>query len=96
MSEWLELGKKQSSLFVDNNLSYMESLVTCIVPRKIMHMCYYILLANKKIKKIEDLPLDQKTSIWEMAKEISNGRLGGPDLIILSKCLYALEFFLNQ
>ena len=96
MSHWLDLGRKQAAVFTDNNLGYVESLITCVVPKKIMIMCYYILLRQKALIKIEDLPLDQKTTLWETSKYFDKGRLNKDQIVELAKCLYTVEYFLNN
>lgn len=95
MSEWLAIGKKQSDLFMSNNVGYMDLLVTADCPRSIMNTCYNILVRIKKISPIEKLDPSEKINLWESAKEFAKGRMNNDGLTELSKALIALEYFLN-
>lgn len=95
MSDWIEIGKKQAIDFMNNNVAFMEVLITCVVPIKLMLLCYRSLVIKKAIKELESLPVNQKNTIWEQAKEFSNGRLNKDQLIDLCRSLYTLEYLLN-
>lgn len=92
---WIELGKKQADIFSGNHLAYCELLVTGNSCRKILSYVYGTLCRTGKIVLIENLDIDQKHNLWEMAKDISKDRLGQDELIQLVKSLYSLEYYLN-
>jgi hypothetical protein len=94
MSNFLALGRKQAALFMNNNIGYMELLVTAECPREILNVCYRILVREGKLKELKDLPIEEKTSIWETAKEFSKDRLDQKGLISLSYALQALNYLI--
>jgi hypothetical protein len=94
-NEILHLGRQQAQLFTDNNVAYCEVLVTANCPRTILLMAYYRLVKERKLIAIEELPIQQKETAWQMAKDIAQGRLGRKLLIEVVQSLLALEYFLN-
>lgn len=95
MSDWINIGKKQTNDFMNNNVGFIEGLITLDVPIKLMLLCYKSLVIKRLIKELELLPIDQKNTIWEQAKEFANDRLNKDQLIDLCRSLYALEYLLN-
>lgn len=95
MSSWIDLGKKQAALFMQDNVTYIEILVTGDCSRAILHTCYNILVRQNNLIPIEQLPPTEKTNLWESGKEFANGRLDEKKGIELVKALYALEYLLN-
>lgn len=90
-----ELGKKQIELLHQDNCAYIECLVVCDSSREVMHTVYKSLISMKLIPKIEALPLQDKNVLWEQAKEFSKDRLDKNKTIVLSKSLYAIEYYLS-
>lgn len=91
----LDLGSKQVDLFLNNNVTYCEILVTCSCPRHILLMAYQHLVRLRKITPIEDMLQDQKEMAWATAKDIAKGRLGQKALIEVVQALLTIEYFLN-
>ena len=92
----IELVKKHIEIFHQNNVVFMNCLVTGNGLKGIFLSVYNTLIISKKIIAIELLPVDQKKELWEGAKEFADNRLNNEDCIKFSKCLYVLEYFLNQ
>ena len=92
---WIELGNKQAALFINNNIAYMNLLVTGDCSRHILNSVYRILVGQRKIPELEKMSVDEKKIIWETAKEFSKDRLDKEKLIELAKSLYVLEYLLN-
>lgn len=95
MSLWMELVVYQSKLFNDNNTGYCSTLVGCESIRKMWVVAYNCLVCLKRISPIENLSIEEKTTIWETAKDIASERLGKQEMIELCKSLYTLEYILN-
>lgn len=93
---FIYLGKRQAESFEKDNIRYMKALPFVEVPQIILLQCYNIFVSSRKIKKIEELPVQDKQTIFDTAKEISMGKLGKEQLVRLCKCLYSLEFILNN
>lgn len=91
----LSLGKAQSDIFLKDNIGYMNAVIVLSVPFGIMDACYNVLTRTGKMMHIEVLPEQQKIGIYEMAKDISAGRLDREGLIKLSHLLLTLEYFLQ-
>jgi len=92
----LEIGSKQATMCNDDSVTYINCLVTCDGMRQLMATVYACLTYIKRLPKIEDLSLEEKTTLWEETKEFANNRLDLKETIKLSKCLYTIEHFLNQ
>jgi hypothetical protein len=69
--ELFELGRKQVQLFVTKKLSYCEILVTCSCPRQILFLAYETLVRQHKVGAIEDMLLQDKESVWALAKDLA-------------------------
>ena len=91
----IEVGRKQAAMCNENSLAYINCLVTCEGMRSVMVMVYNVLTYTKAIAKIENIPLEEKNTLWEQTKEFANNTLSLPETIRLSKCLYALEYLIN-
>lgn len=94
MSGLIDLGRKQSELFIKNNLAYCELLVIGTSNRHIMEMVYHVLVGHKKIKALEELPQEDKAMSWETANDFAKGRMDKEGVVELVKCLHALEYYL--
>lgn len=92
---WIELGYKQARICNENSVGYINFLVAGNSTRAVMVEVYNTLVRTKRIQKIEDLPLDEKNTLWEQTKEFSDNNLNLKETINLSKCLYAIEYLLN-
>lgn len=91
----MDLGRQQVELFLSNNVTYCEILVTCCCPRHILLMAYQRLVRLRKLTPIEDMLREQKEVAWATAKDIAKGRLGKKDLIEVVQALLTIEYFLN-
>lgn len=50
---------------------------------------------NKVFIPVENLPIEEKTTLWDYTRQIAP-ELNREDKIKLSKCLYAIEYYLNN
>lgn len=91
----MDLGRKQVDLFLSNNVTYCEILVTCSCPRHILLMAYQRLVQLRKITPIEDMLQEQKKIAWETAKDIAKGRLRKIELVEVVQALLTIEYFLS-
>jgi len=91
----LDAGYKQAAMCNNDSVTYINCLVACVGIRQFMLHIYNGLVGSKRIPKIENLPVEEKNSLWEQTKEFANNTLNLPETIKLSKCLYALEYLLN-
>jgi hypothetical protein len=94
-SEFVELGYKQAALCRENPEVYLNLLVTAQSQRSIMFSAYNSLRMAGKLKAIELLPEEARREIWQSAKDLAKGRLPTDKLILLSKCLMALNYLLE-
>lgn len=92
---WVWLAVEQSKVFIDNNVSYTEALVNATSIRYIWQVCYSYFVNTKQLPPLERISVEDKTHVWETAKEIAAGRLNNKKTIELSKALYCLEYVLN-
>lgn len=95
MALCIDIVIRQSQLFTENNTGYCNALVTCGSIRKLWTVAYKCLVGLKKISPIENLTIEEKTTIWETAKDIAADRLNKQDMIELCQSLYTLEYILN-
>lgn len=58
--------------------------------RELLVMCYADCVNRKEFKRIEDLPADQKTEIWNETKKESKG-LNKRQCIELAKIVYMIS-----
>jgi len=92
---WVWLAVEQSKVFAENNVPYMDAMVNGDSIRYIWQVCYSYFINTKQLPPLESLPVEDKTHVWETAKEIAAGRLNNKKTIELSKSLYCLEYVLN-
>lgn len=92
---FIELGRKQSEIFEQNNQVYIDCLIKFDSMRHILITAYVSLIYAKKIIAIEHLPLEEKNQLWGLTKEFASGKLEKSKTIELSKALYTLEFYLT-
>lgn len=91
----IEVGRKQAAMCNENSIAYINCLVTCEGMRSVMVMVYNVLTYTKAILKIENIPLEEKNTLWEQTKEFANNTLDLKETIRLSRCLYAIEYLLT-
>lgn len=97
MSLYLDLGKMYAEDFEKDNIMFMSGLIGIERAQDILCGCYHFLCSVNKLTDLELLPIEGKKIIWETAKEMADGRLKNNDQMIkLCKCLYALEYLLNN
>lgn len=89
------MGYKHAKMCNEDSVNYINCLVKGRGMRLIMEMVYKSLLTAKKISRIEDLPLEEKTALWEQTKEFAAGELNLSETIKLSRSLFALEYLLT-
>lgn len=93
--QWIELGYKQARMCNENSVGYINFLVKADGIRAVMVEVYNALIRTNRIKKIEDIPIDEKNTLWEQTKEFADNNLNLKETIKLSKCLYAIEYLLT-
>jgi len=91
----IEIGKKMSSSFEDHSVEFMDALVDGNGMRGLLEWVYFVLVGEKIITRIEELPTERKRNLWEGAKEFAKERIEKEKIIQLSRCLYAIEYYLN-
>ncbi len=89
------LGRKQAQMFLTNNVTYCELLVTCSCPRQILLMAYNRLVRLRKITALEDMLYEDQKMAGETAKDFVKGRLPRKELKEVVKALLVIEYFLN-
>lgn len=94
-SPFLDLARKEAETFQNNNVAWMECLVTCECTKTIMEIGYNILVRSNKIQPIDKMPQADKENVWNTAREFSKGRLSKDGLIKMCKGLVVLEYFLT-
>jgi len=94
-SPFLDLARKQVDLFQNDNVGWMETLITSDCIKSIMELGYKILVRDGKITAIEKMDQAEKESLWNSAGEFAKGRLGREDLVRVCRGLVALEYFLT-
>lgn len=92
---FIEMGYKHAKMCNEDSVSYINCLVKGAGIRLVMVTIYNALVATKRIKKIEDIPIEEKITLWEQTKEFANNTLSLAETIKLSRCLYALEYLLT-
>jgi hypothetical protein len=90
------LGLKQAQTFREHPDDYLECLVKFSSQRSILYTCYRFLKSSGIIQPLENLPIEFKRDIFDKAKEIAKGRLDRDKMVVLSACLYCLEFLLDN
>lgn len=93
--DMMDLGRQQVDLFLSNNVTYCEILVTCSCPRHILLMVYQRLVRLRKLTPIEDMLREQKEMAWATAKDIAKERLVKKELVEVVQALLTIEYFLN-
>jgi hypothetical protein len=94
-SPFLDLAYKEAETFQNNNVAWMECLITCDCTKSIMELGYNILVRKGKIIPIEKMTQAEKENIWNSAREFSKGRLDKEGLIKVAKGLVTLEYLLT-
>lgn len=94
-SDFIELGRKQASLFHQNNVTYIECLVKFDSMRHALNLAYGSLIGWKMLPEVKTLPHPEKVKLWEQTKEFAAGRMNAKDLKELSIALYTLEYYLQ-
>jgi hypothetical protein len=96
MSLTIDLGKMYAADFEKDNILFCKGLPGAPVAMYILSICYEIFINKDKMKRLEDLPDEEKKIVWETAKEFSAGRITNNEKMKrLCKCLYSLEYILN-
>lgn len=90
------LKLKQDCENRSDQAQWIIALAVATVPKYIFVRGYNNLVAQSKLIQLELLKVEDKTNIWETAKEIANGRLTKEELIEFCKVLLCLEYFLQN
>lgn len=93
--EFIDLGYKQAAVCRENPEAYLNLLVTAPSQRKVLFSVYNALRMSGRLKALELLPEEERREIWNEAKKLAAGRLPKDKLILLSKCLYTLNYLLQ-
>lgn len=93
----LECGRKYAQYFEEDNLKFTEALLILGGSRKFMNWVYRILVGRKLLTKLEDLPQEDKESLWSFVKEICVGQHRTKEkmhqMVIV---FYTIEYLLNN
>lgn len=90
-------GRKYAQMFEDDNLKFTEALLFLGGSRRLMKWVYGMLVSRNLITKMEDLPQDQKQSMWEFVKEICVGEHRTQQKMHeMAIVFYVIEYFLNE
>jgi len=98
---WLEcmerIGRKETTLFENNNVAYTEDVIVGNCRRHIMCWIYSVLKGHKKLKPIEELEREVKEQMWAFVKEICLNKTNDKKRMIeIAKTFYVIEYFLNE
>lgn len=100
MRKWsemmIEMGYKHAKLCNEDSVTYINCLIEGAGMRLVMVTVYNSLVSTKRIKKIQDLPIEEKNTLWVQTKEFTDNKLNLQETINLSKALYAIEYLLNN
>lgn len=91
---FMQLAQKQVELFQNNNIAWMDAMVTSDCIKGIMCIAYRAFVREKKITAIEDMPIGEKKKLWEQAKEFAKNRLNQQEMVDLCRSLLTLEYML--
>lgn len=94
-SKFLDLARKQADLFMNNNIAWIESLVTTDCIKSIMEIGYNVLVRQKAIVEIGKMPIEEKENLWESTKEFCRDRLTVVEMKRVAKALICLEYLLT-
>lgn len=93
--QFIDLGYKQAAVCRENPEVYLNLLVTAPSQRTVLFSVYNALRMCGRLKALELLPEDERREIWDEAKRLAAGRLPKDKLVLLSKCLYTLNYLLQ-
>lgn len=91
----IHMGHCQAQIFRNNNFSWMECLVNGKSQSYIMNSIYRSIVGKKIIIPIEELPVEEKTRLFDVIKEFAPKSFTKERYIESCKSLYALEYFLK-
>ena len=90
-------GRVYAKLFEEDNLNFTASMLLFGGCRELMKWVYSMLVARKLVTKMEDLPNDQKQSMWDFVKEICiNEHRTQKKMHEMVIVFYTIEYFLNE
>jgi hypothetical protein len=93
---FIEMGYKQAEMCRNNPEVYINLLVTAGSQRTVLWNVYGAMVAEKIIEPIEALSEIRRRELWNQAKADGKGRLEADKLILLAKCLYTINFLLEN
>ena len=102
MTTYYELGKHLATVLhqTDQGKAAHLSLIVSDISksqRMVWLSVYGECVTLKGLPRIEDLDPDNKNALWGLTMEFTKGKqLTKAQKIEVSKCLYALEFILNE
>jgi hypothetical protein len=99
--DWIEclcrIGRKETELFEEDNMKYLDTLTWSGLRRGIMVWVYNDLSRDKKLTRIEDLDQDTKKQMWNTVREMCAGKTDDKKIMIeIAKSFYLIEYFLNK
>lgn len=98
MNEWIKIGMKMLNDFnnAKDQTEYFKCLAVLSVPKQNILLCHNILVRSGKIPLIENLPLVDREKMWEMAKELADGRLKTiEEMKNFCRCLLTFEYLMS-
>lgn len=98
---WLQcmerIGRKETFLFEQDNISYTDSIIQLNCRRSIMCWVYSVLKQHNKLVPIEKLETDVKKQMWAFVKELCAGKTDEQKRMVeVAKTFYVIEYFLNE
>lgn len=102
ISKWvndqiIDVGRKYARLFEEDNLKFTNAMLFLSGSRKFVKWIYRLLVNRKLLMPLEDLPQEQKESMWEFVKDICKGgdRIK-EKMHEMAIVFYVIEYFLNE
>lgn len=98
---WLQcmerIGRKETILFEQDNLTYTDSIIQLNCRRSIMCWVYSVLKQHRKLVAIEKLEKEVKKQMWAFVLELCAGKnVDTKRMIEICKTFYVIEYFLNE
>jgi hypothetical protein len=91
---YIELGAKMAASCRENPEAFANLLVTAPSQRSVLFTIYNALRMKNELKSLEGCDEKTRRYYWTEAKALSMGRLPQEKLILLSKCIYTIEYLL--
>lgn len=90
-------GRKYAQLFENDNLGFTQAMLRLSGSRMLMKWVYGLLVGRKQLTKLEDLPQEEKESMWEFIKDICVDEFRTKEMMYqMVIVFYTIEYFLNE